>query len=707
MNKPIRRLRLSLLLALLAAAATARAEDEKTLSAVTITADADSVEERRIAASQKTVVSRKELDNLGALTVGEVLGKLPGIDATAGSDGSMAMRARGMVRDSVQILVDGERMSANARMALTMISRLPSSELERVEIVRGASAEFGGGAPVTVNLVMRKALPKDTLSLKLAAGLREDEPNGQFNIVRGGGDGGFSWLLPLTVFHHGSVTDKETLRRQYDAGTRTLWQVDREHGEAPIPGLSFAPRLAWKWGADSFTLSPMLVYSDGDRSRAMTRYSYADPAAGTGYAADGGRRDREQGDSRQLRLRAEGEKLLGDSKLTGRLALMHGGRSTDTVRDSYDAAGVSTLSHEGLRRREDELNAAVRLDHAIGAHLVAASVELNGHRRRDEQTLDTSTVYRAEDRQVTAWVQDEWSPVDGLTLTGGLRGEAARLEVDAAARDFSRLLPSLALRWEPRQGWVLRSSLGAGLKLPKLDELTDMPVASLGANSPLEADQRGNPDLRPERSVNFEAVLERYLPGNAGVFGANLYWRATRDFVERRVGLEGSRWVERPYNEGDARHWGLELDAKLRTDAWGPKGGALRAHLTLPRGEVEDSRLGFTRTARETPSYQLTLGYDHSLPAWKASAGFQVQRYGRVKSRLPGEQWAEADPRTMLDLYATRRLTPALNLRLSIQNLLEADTARRAEAWSGTEAWSLDGRDRGKRNVLLSLEGKW
>lgn len=697
----------ALLPALLAIVTPVLAEDEKTLSAITITAEADSVEERRNAASQKTVVGRKELDDLGALTVGEVLGKLPGIDATAGGDGSMAMRARGMVRDSVQILVDGERLSANARMALTMISRLPSSELARVEIVRGASAEFGGGAPVTINLVMRKALPKDSLSLKLAAGVREDEPNGQFNIVRGGGEDGFSWLLPLTVFHHGSLTDKETVRRQYSDGVPTLRQVDRDHGEAPIPGLSFAPRLAWKRGADSFTLSPMLVYTEADRSRTMTRYSYADPAALTDYAADGGRRDREEGDSRQLRLRAEAEKLLGDSKLTARLAVMHGGRSTDTVRDSYDAAGISTLSHETLRRREDELNAALRLDHALGAHLIAASVELNGHRRRDAHTLDTSTIYRAEDRQFTAWLQDEWSPAGNLTVTGGLRGETARLEADARARDHSRLLPSLALRWEPREGWVLRSSLGAGLKLPKLDELTGLPVASLGANTPLEADQRGNPDLRPERSVNFEAVLERYLPGNAGVFGANLYWRATRDFVERRVALEGDRWVERPYNEGDARHWGLELDAKLRTDAWGPKGGALRAHLTLPHGEVEDRRLGVTRDARETPRYQLTLGYDHSLPAWKASAGFQVQRYGRARSGLPGEQWAEVAPRTLLDVYVTRRLTPALNLRLNIQNLLEADTVRRADAWSGGDAWSLDASDRGKRNVLLSLEGKW
>ena len=71
-----------------------------------------------------------------------------------------------MGRDAVQFLVDGERPSANARYALTTVGRLPSGELERVEILRGASAEHGGSAPVTVNLVMRKARPQASTSVR-------------------------------------------------------------------------------------------------------------------------------------------------------------------------------------------------------------------------------------------------------------------------------------------------------------------------------------------------------------------------------------------------------------------------------------------------------------------------------------------------------------------------------------------------------------
>lgn len=688
-------------------AGIAHAAEEKVLSAVTVTGSAEAVEERREAATQKTVVNRKEIEALGGLNVGEVMAKLPGIDAGGGSDG-MAMRARGMMRDSVQILVDGERVASNARMTLNMISRLPADELERVEISRGSSAEFGGSAPVTVNLVMRKSLSRASRAMKVAIGVREGgEPNGQLNYTQGGGEGGFSWLFPATYFLHGSVTEKHTTRQDYTGATRTLWQEDEERGKAPFPGLSLAPRFNWKRGADSFSLWPSLMISGGPRDNDLYRYSYAAPATGTGYAADGSRADRDDDSSRQFRLRGEGETRLGDNKLVGRLAFMDGKRSTDSRHTYLDALGVTTQTQESLRRREQEWSGALRLDSAFDPHLLAVGLDVLSHRRRDEQTVVTSTTYRAEELQWTAWVQDEWTVNKGVILTGGLRGEAMRLDVDGTARVYHQLSPSLALRWEPRDSLVLRTSLGAGLKTPRLDELSDLPVTSLSANSPLEADRRGNPNLLPERSLNFEAVVERYLADKAGVLGANLYWRATDNFVERRVELEGVRWVDRPRNEGDASHYGLELDAKLQTDAWGLKGGTLRAHLTLPKSRVRDVRLGLTRSARETPAYQFTLGHDQNLPAWQGSIGFQAQFYGRVNSDVAGEFAASTAARTVLDLYGLRRLTPNLNLRLNLQNVLGADTRVEQSAWSGVDAYQLNSRSRGLRNVLLTLEGKW
>lgn len=682
---------------------------ETVLPTVVVSGSTGDIEERRMAVNQKTVIDRKEIATMGGMTVSEVLTKLPGIDAgSQGSDGSQAMRARGMVRDSVQILVDGERMAGNSRMAMAMVGRLPAEEIDRIEIIRGASAEFGGAAAVTVNLIMRKAVSRSSTSLKAAAGLRDDRPFSQFTLTRNGNDGGFSWMLPLTFNHHVMLNERESERQSYSGGSRTNWARDLDQGQFTMNELVFSPRFTWRSEEGYFTVWPTLFKGLVERENRMTRSTYADPAGGTGLAPDGSRRDEESGNNTLFRLRLESERRLALGKLTTRFSANTGERKSDTQRYSLSGAGVASTTLDTLRRDENEMNGLLRLDSPANDHLLALAVEGIDLRRADRQSLAGSAEneYRSSERQWIVWAQDEYALGERLTLTGGLRGETFRLEADGQSRQDGIVAPSVALRWEQDKRWVWRTSLGSAMKMPKLDELSNMPVVSLAANTPLEPDRRGNPALRPERSVNFEAVVEHYLPADAGVFGANVYARYTEDFIERRVQQESGRWVERPYNEGDARHWGAEFDTKLKTDGWAWKGGTLRSHLTVPRSRVDDQRLGIQRAAREQPRYQLTLGMDQQLFG-ATSAGFNLQHYARVTTEVPGEQRAVTRDRNVLDVYALHRLDKTFNLRFNVANLLADRTRRSSQAYSGSDSWALGGSDRAYRSVMLTLEGKW
>lgn len=682
-----------LALMLLLASTHTLAAGENTLKEVTVTSQTDDISERRESATQKVIISTRDIENMGALTVSDVLGKLPGVEAgSPGADGSMSMRARGMVRDSVQIYIDGEKVAGNARMAQAMVGRLPSTELDRVEIVRGASAEFGGNAPVSVNLVFKKARSKQSLTLKAAAGFRNNAPNAQFSISRGDGDKEFSWMLPLTMNFHGMPANQSVMR----TSTLATSQEDATDSTNRIKEFVFSPRFTWKSGQDSLTLAPSVFRAFGTRSADFTRSDFSTPALS--FQRD----DTDRSRVAFNRFRSDGEIVRQGIKYSGRLAISDGERRSDTQRQSTDGVSAS----EQNQRDEQDYSAAARLDWSLGAHVLAASVETIGHTRKESLTGSTANEnHTAHDRQHTAWVQDEWGIAKGVTLTSGLRGEFIRFDADGVAQDFQRLLPSIAVRWEPAPQWILRSSLGAGIKPPRLDELSNQPVFSVNANSPTEPDRRGNATLRAERNLNFEAVIEHYLPAEAGVFGANIYLRDTRDFVERRVQLEGTRWVDRPYNEGDARHWGLELDGKLRTDTLGWRGATFRAHLTLPRSRVHDERLGIDRDARETPRYQLSGGFDQTLSGYSLGASFQ--HFGQVRTEVPGEQQAATRRRTVLDAYVLRRLDANLNLRLSLQNLLRADTRKLVDMSGAGNAYHLDTTDRGTRSVLLALEGKW
>ncbi|MBK9445648.1 MAG: TonB-dependent receptor [Betaproteobacteria bacterium] len=724
-----------LLLALAVTFSPALAQTQ--LEEIVVTATHDALTDRRESVTQKTVLDKKEIEALGGLTVGEVIRKLPGIDAGEHTgDGAPSAKTRGMGRDAVQFLVDGERPTANARYALTMVGRMPSGELERIEILRGSSAEHGGSAPVTVNLIMRKARPTASTTLKAAVGLRgvggDAEPNGQFSFSQGGGsksDDGtqFSWLLPVTVNHHGMPLDKETTRINSNAGTRNLWQEDHETGPYTLSELILSPRLTWKKAGDSFTLWPSLYRNEGTHETTLVRSAYANPAAGTGLAAAGSRFDKEDSDLTIARLRAEADmKLDGGSKLSGRAAIMGGWRDSDTARTWRDAVGALTRSREKLGRDENELSAAIRLDRPVGEAMssfamTSFGLEAASHRREETQTITGSGAFAtktdASQQQWTAWAQHEWSVAKILTLTAGLRGEVIRLESDGRDSNAGQLAPSLAARLDAGGGWIARSSIGAGIKAPKLDEISAITIrntASATSNTPLEPDRAGNPDLEAERNINLELGLERYLKdeaGDMGVLGASAYWRRTEDFIERTTRLEGARWIERPYNQGTARHYGIEFDTKLKSELAGIKGGALRAHLTLPQGRVDDERLGLTRDARELPRYQFTLGYEQSFPSLSSSAGFQLTKNGKSRTDIPGELADDTKRDTLLDAHWVRKLSSTLNLRLQAQNLLRADTKRSSAATSslvaGTDDWRLASTEKGQLTWLLSLEGKW
>ncbi|MBI4808242.1 MAG: TonB-dependent receptor [Nitrosomonadales bacterium] len=677
------------------------AEEPPTLKEITVTAKGSDVAERRDATTQKIVLERKDIENLGVMTIGEVLGKLPGVEVNG--DGQ---RARGMSRDSVQILVDGERSAGGARMGAAIVGRLPSGDLERVEILRGSSAEYGGSASVTVNLVMKKALPKRSTALKAAAGYRGSEPNAQFTLTNNGGEGGFAWTLPVTLNLHRMPTQSETDRQDTTAGTRSLWQQENEKGVYTFREFALSPRMTWKDGSDSLTISPTLFDGVGKRNSDMTQLA-ATPATASTLSFSGDRNSREESHRRMLRLRVEGEKLLGNSKFSGRASFNNRKSTADVVR----VANPPSTSTEHSDSRENETNLALRLDRPIGEHLLAVGLEYINLRRNDDQVFTGSYTAinsdRARERQSIAWVQDDWKLLPGTTLTYGLRGESIALDSSGTAQQHGRVMPSLAVRWEPVDKWLLRSSFGAGLKMPRLEEISDTASPSIAANSPVEADRRGNPNLQPERSVNFEAVLERYLDDEAGVLGANFYARSTQNFTERRVQLEGVRWVDRPQNEGRAMHWGFELDGKVRTDSMGWKGATVKAHLTLPNARVEDTRLGVTRMARDTPGYVFSAGLDESLPSLQSSYGLTLQLSGRSVTDIPGEQRSVTQARTTLDGFWLYKLDPRLNLRFSGQNLLATDTVRETTYLSGGDTWQLRSVNGGFRAVLVALEGRW
>ena len=607
------------LLSLMLFSSVAWAEETLKIHSVDVAGARDETEMRKDAATQKVVVGRKEIENLSVMTVGEVLGKLPGVEIGAGGT-----RARGMSRDSIRVMIDGEKQSGGTMGAF---SRMPASDIERVEVYRGSSAEFGGSSPLTINIVLKKGISKASTEVKASLGFKDGEPNEQLSWSESGKNGDFSWILPVSLNFA-----KSPANAYLDRHSAAIWEQEYANGTNEMGHHAFTPRFTWKSGRDSVTLSTMVFLGPSDKNTQTSHYDLLLPA--NSYI----RNAKENGDNLSLRLRLEGEKYFGESKLSGRFSVNNRHNTLDTSRDGNASVTENTKSNE------NEFTSAARWDQPIDLHFISLGVEYNKLSRDDSQTflgIDAGqSQFKSSSQDQILWLQDVWTPQDSVTVTGGLRMENMQLKSDGSSHQDFALLPSVAVRWQPQEEWVFRTSLGAGMKTPRLNEITATVTRSItvNANTPLDFDSRGNPNLKPERSINFEAVAERYLAQKSGVLSANVYVRATSDFTEHRLMLEGLRWVDRPYNEGDAMHWGVELDGKINTDQWGIAGGTAKAHLTLPNARVDDTRLGITRDSRDTPKYVMSMGWDQSIPKWQSSLGVSLQLSGRSETDIPGEQ---------------------------------------------------------------------
>lgn len=681
-------------LSLLILTSSALAAETLKIDSVGVTGARDVTEMRKDSSTQKTVFGRQEIENLSVMTAGEVLGKLPGVEI-----GASGMRARGMSRDSIRVLIDGEKQSGGTMGSFT---RMPASDIERVEISRGSSAEFGGSSPLTVNIVLKKGVSKASTDMKASLGFREGEHNEQFSWSESGVNGNFSWVLPVSLNFSRSPVNT-FLDRRYVGSLASFSNQEVTNGFSAMEHHSFSPRLTWKSGRDSVTLSSMIFLGPSEKNTRTSAYDLLNSANNFTRNAN------EDGSAQTLRLRLEGEKYYGESKLSGRITIKNIQNELDITRLTSTNSNIS----DSTKSDENELNSSARWDQPIDLHYISIGAEYIKISRDDSQAFlgvnPGQSQFKSSSQDQVLWLQDAWTPQDSVTVTGGLRMENMLLKSEENSQQDFALLPSVAVRWQPEEAWVFRSSLGAGMKMPKLNEITATVTRSItvNANTPLDFDSRGNPNLKPERSINFEAVAERYLAQKAGVLSANVYVRATSDFTERRLSLEGVRWVDRPYNEGDALHYGLELDGKINTDQWGIAGGTAKAHLTLPNARVDDARLGITRNARDTPKYVLSMGWDQSIPKWQSNMGVSLQLSGRSETDIPGEQKAFTESRALLDAFWLYKLNPQFNLRLSAQNLLDEDMRRQNKYIAPGEEWKLLANDFGYRTVMFSLEGRW
>ncbi len=158
------------------------------------------------------------------------------------------------------------------------------------------------------------------------------------------------------------------------------------------------------------------------------------------------------------------------------------------------------------------------------------------------------------------YVQDEWKPVDKLTINYG-----ARVDWYQGLLDESQLSPRLGLVYELSTDTTLHAGYARYFTPPPTEKIRVETIGLFEGTTAAPA-STGNDPVRSERSHYFDAgILERLGPALS--VGLDGYYRSIENLLDE--GQFGPALVFAPFNYREGRIWGVELSSNWRRGGTG------------------------------------------------------------------------------------------------------------------------------------------
>jgi iron complex outermembrane receptor protein len=183
----------------------------RTLDQVTVTATRSQATINSVPQSI-TIVDRKDIEeqSTAGQGLGDILGKLvPGFGVGRQSPSTFTQNFRGR---NINVLIDGVPQSTN-RNGARVLTLIDPSAIERVEVIRGASAIYGDGATGgVINIITRKAVDGELTHItKVGGNLSLTHPGDSLGTEVGhtvsGKHGSIDYLANLSLEKSGAFFD--------------------------------------------------------------------------------------------------------------------------------------------------------------------------------------------------------------------------------------------------------------------------------------------------------------------------------------------------------------------------------------------------------------------------------------------------------------------------------------------------------------------
>ncbi|WP_296952363.1 TonB-dependent siderophore receptor [uncultured Massilia sp.] len=654
------------------------------MQTVEVRGAADAYDPRRDDTASKIVVNHDEIVKYGDTSVYDVLKRVPGVTVSGSGGRGSEIRMRGLGGGYTQILINGERAPAGFSL-----DSLAPDVIERIEVLRAASAEFSTQSIAgTINVILKKTVRTAQREVKANYGHATNAANRGVNLQLSDKAGQLSYSLAANAFrasfNDGSATVEEFLDA---AGNRTGLRRGTTDPVGRFTMLNLTPRLNWTF-ANGDTLTSQTFASMFRLSNAIDKEvdTVAGPPPAYPLLAQ-----RTRADNRFFREELNWvHKLAGGARLDAKVGANYAANESGDWRDGAGNPAAGTLSDtidsDSTERgvtTQGKYTSARWEGHALAFGWDAGHAERDDARRErdwrhpDAVVPDGDETYSSTVSRLAVYAQDEWNVTPRWSLYLGARWEGIRTRTEGESfgtgRSRSAVLSPLMqtlYKLPDSKGDQVRLALTRTYKAPGLQSLIPHRVTSIN-NSQTEPDAIGNPDLKPELALGVDASYEHYWAEGA-LLSASVSTRRIQDYTRNLTVFDGARWVSTPSNAGDARTYGLELEARFPLKAVMATTTALDLRASVSRNwSSVDSVPGPDNRLNAQVPLSATLGADYKTGPLTLGGSYVFKTGGPV--RIAVNQYSYQSVRRDLDMYALWKFDPKLQLRVTASNLLAQD----------------------------------
>jgi outer membrane receptor for ferrienterochelin and colicins len=581
-------------------------------------------------------------------SVNDMLERIPGINVARGGGGpqggpgsSGGSGRRGLGAGGDQVLINGRRIAGKENEGNSQLARIPASQVDYIEIIRGTSGDLDvrGGNQV-INVVLLEAESSSNLAFEANIDRLQDgtlQPG--LKVSLNGQRGRLNYFLSAEKEPRYQYRDGFEVSTDADGNLNDTIDRDETTDAWPVTlvsnfGYEFSDRdiahLNLQWTDNDFETETDRLITDYSNSPSTVSIQRDDEPSDDSAWEIGGDYERQfsngsrwktlfivnEAETDNLRERFE----IEGTEQTKDLFIANYSRNRERIfRSSYifDVADSQSIE-AGVERAQTILDTSLQLGLLTAG---AGSPEFGG------LTPITDTGGTVEEMRYEYFAIHNWKINTRMTLETTLLFEDSEISQSgdiAKTRDFNFFRPKVDYRFDITPSLQFRASIEKDVAQLSFRDFT----ANVDSSDDDQNAFEGNADLRQEQSWRYEANMEFRLPDDAGVINTNVFYHDLQDLIDNIDVSTEERILSARGNIGDGERYGFNINSSLRLGIIDQPDMLVTAGLSMEESTVTDPfrNVERERSIRGGGGSSYNIGFRHDIPSRNMNWGFRYRK---------------------------------------------------------------------------------